>query len=404
MIDKHNDLKDIPELLEETQLKQNSLILFLFSILFFINLCVNLFPTYKGSFIWNYFATQDDFESFFQLPLLIFNLLIYSLIIIIVRKFKINLILYLITILVFAFLLSMIINGFKSGILAILYIPISYLALFNILPNYKFPNSLSILVLIVLLIWCLSAMFYFAFAPLGIKLNFLSEVEPGVFTFGGFALHRNVFGFYTGITMLLLSFVNIKNKWKIVLWILLLIGLLIAESRSSIVATIVALFYYYFTENKKYRIKLVLLTLTMLVVVSLLYFLYTNYAGRGSDQDTGRVELYAGFFNIISENLFWGTGEPTRVMSLTSAEASPAHNFIVQTIADYGIFVGITFLTLIATIWYKSNLYGRTLWLFIIIVGFVQPYFTFGIPSYFILFIALMGIAWQKERVPVPAN
>jgi hypothetical protein len=382
------------------QKQNNRIVSCLFIVLFLINLLVVLFPTWKGSFIWNYFKTIQDFESFYQLPLSLLNTCIFAIILFKSRVIQINSVFYLIAVLTLLIILSKVFTGFKSGISGIIFIPISYLAIFNVLPNYSFSYKLNKLVLFTLLIWCISPIIYLIVMPLNIKIQLFSiDSMSGTVSFGGFGLHRNVYGFYTGISIILLMCSNMQLKWKIILGLFLFAGLLLSESRSALIATTIAISFYSFYKNKENRIKTFLFLIFFLLISLLLFYVYSNFTSRGvaENDDSPRKELISGFYSIISKNFLWGTGEYTLVFSKKNPDGLPAHNFILQSAADYGIFVSFSFFALLYFVWKRMGLYSKTLWLFLFIVSLVQPYFQIDIPSRFFLFIALLGLINENE-------
>ena len=91
-----------------------------------------------------------------------------------------------------------------------------------------------------------------------------------------------------------------------------------------------------------------------------------------------------------------GNGAPVLLKGIFNEDTS-AHNFITQTIFDYGLIVAFPFFLLLYNVWKKSGLYYKTLMLYLLIIGLSQPYFSFGVPTQFTLIIILIAILAQNS-------
>ena len=72
------------------------------------------------------------------------------------------------------FTTSIVLNGLKSGALAIVGIPLSYWVLYDTLKQYRFPPKHLKRAFYALLAWCIIPIFYYAVAPLDTKLLFMT--------------------------------------------------------------------------------------------------------------------------------------------------------------------------------------------------------------------------------------
>jgi hypothetical protein len=247
--------------------------------------------------------------------------------------------------------------------------------------------------------WCIVPIAMLIAAPSGV-IKDLYEFDG---SFGGLSYHRNVYGFYAGLTVLLMWFIDLKRKHKLILSIILLIGLTLSESRTSILALSIAYFYLLIKDNDaaaKVRMKVKrYIPLVVIVTISIIAYLI-NYGTRSNDMlvTSDRSEIYMKFLGMFLSNIFWGRGEPTTFISYGTNEVTPVHNFILQVLVDYGLFTSIMFVLLLFLVWKKSGLYSRVLYLYLFIVGLFQPYFTFGFPTYFTLIIMLLSNSFPKAE------
>ena len=248
---------------------------------------------------------------------------------------------------------------------------ITYLALVCVLPQYKFGSKIKNWILVLLILWSVSPVLYFFIAPINIKL--LLFTESG--TFSGFALHRNFYGVYAGISFLLLWFVSWSKFYKILFGAILLMGLLMSECRTVIVCLFISLVYKKFSHHKFFYAYLVLLAIIGGICYLSLVELFSDYMMRRDlDNNAMRQELYQGFGNIIWENPLLGKGENVLYYSSTYPDGAPAHNFILQIIANNGIFELLCFIVFYVAIFKSFSKNSRCIFLFLIVTGLFQPY------------------------------
>lgn len=351
---------------------------YLFCFLILGNLVLALLPAWRGSFIWNYVSDTSSYFILTGYSGIVLNFLIsiivLSLNIKIYGRWKI-LFCFLSMIL---FTLSMLqkdvnIKQFE-GIMAIC----AYLMLVCVLPQYKFSKVIRNGVLIFLLLWSIIPVVYFFVAPVNMKLLLFSDSG----TFSGFALHRNFYGVYAGISFLLLWFVSWPKLYKCLLGGFLLVGLLMSECRTVILCLFVSLVYKKYSQSKIFYVYLILLGIIGIVCyLFLVEFLSDYMMRRDLDNNAMRQELYQGFWNIICENPLLGKGENVLYYSSTYPDGAPAHNFVLQIIANNGIFAMFCFVAFYIAIFKSLSSDAKCIFLFLIITGMFQPYVDSGFPT-----------------------
>ncbi len=296
-------------------------------------------------------------------------------------------------------------QGTLANYFSLVALPCSYLALFYIFPKYEFSRKILLFVYLLLLTWSLYPLLYSLILP-GSMQAFNYQDMAGLNTFRGFGSHRNVYGFYTGLTLILTLSVhkNISRHFKIPIMILLSVGLLLSESRSSIVAAFISTLYFYYTSASRkglYIFKASVLTTGLFIFINV-YILPNSTRGIAEIFNiSGRIFLNSELLARNSSNLIFGSGVGTLLTNTTINDVS-AHNFVVQTILDYGIFIAGVFFIIIFQAWKSAGILAQTSLLFLILVGLAQPYFSFGVPSYFTLMTILIGIS--ADQIPGNAS
>ncbi|MEG1692350.1 MAG: O-antigen ligase family protein [Bacteroidales bacterium] len=298
-------------------------------------------------------------------------------------------------------MLSLLFTSFQAGLMAIFAVPIAYIVVFQIIAQNGISDKHMICATLILVVWCVFPLFYMLIAPIEHKIMLFNGSEDSMTfsSFGGFSLHRNYYGFYVGLSIILLTFYDVLKKYRIVLYPLLLIGLILSESRSSIIATLVCVSLFYIKKNGLKLSRLFMLSIGVGIIIFLWYYFSQNFASRDISSNSDRWELYNGFFNIFWDNFFWGTGKSSLYFSSNYPEGSPAHNFILQTLADYGFFTSLIFFFFIGYNFFHGGIYSKTLWCYLLIIGLFQPYFTFGIPISFTLITFLMIAGLYRKSI-----
>ncbi|OUP09033.1 hypothetical protein B5F34_07290 [Mediterranea sp. An20] len=376
-------------------IKRDDVTRFLLNVMLLTNLFFALFPAWKGSIIWNYLPDIEKYFLFTGYGAIMVNFLLSIVLI------SLNTKIYGRSILVFCYLamsvftLSMFQNGFSfkipEGIMALCV----YMVLVGILPKFHFGTKMQNLILFVLLFWSILPILYFSLAPIHIKALFYSIGG----TFSGFALHRNFYAVYVGIAFLLLMFVRYKMLYKFILWILLLIGLLLSECRTAILALFIVTFYYKYSDKRSFYFYLVIAIIVGFICYSMLLDLLSEYTMRNDlDNNVTREELYKGFWDFFVESPILGKGEDALYYSSSYPDGSPAHNLVLQIMASYGVFELVFFLVFYILIFRTLDINGKTLFLYLFIISMFQPYIDVGFPTSLMVIILYLCRVFSKTN------
>lgn len=288
------------------------------------------------------------------------------------------------------YLTSLVLTGVKSGLFSVINIPVSYFFLFAVIPRYKISKNAIDFLLWLMLFWTIIPIIILPFFSTESRTILISG------NFSGFAIHRNLFAVIAGMVALWLLLNNsINNKLRILFLMLILIGIFISTSRSGIFAILISIVYYYvFKRKSKAKVKL----FYFFVILSSLFFIILDLMLSSGLRDRteivnneDRFELLQGYYEKWTQSPYFGQGEIYYYRSVTYRDGMPAHNFIFQTLADFGIFVTLAFLILLIITWMKFDINFRTFLLFLIIIGLFQPYFFFGGVAGFSLLVLLIG-------------
>lgn len=289
------------------------------------------------------------------------------------------------------FLFSVTINGFKSGSIAILGIPISFFIMFDTIKQYNFWGGHLNFIFYLLLAW--------SFAPLilciipSLRYSFFLTPEGGYTTFSGFAMHRNFYGILLGVLYLLLCVKKMSFLLKIILLNVLLFCMILSASRTAIISCItITCSLIYYSKSIKRKTKILFFAITI-ILSSVIYWVLTTpeFSMREIDEDSGREDIITGFIELIQNSPFWGYGEEVTYYSRLFPNGAIAHNFLLQTTANYGIFVTLSFVILLVIVFYYSKPFSKIILLYLIIWGLTQPYFGFGTFSPHVLIPMFVG-------------
>jgi len=365
----------------------------LFSLLVLANLGYLIFPSiyyfgsdYSYELIENY--SRDNLRI-----LLVVNFLI-SMTVVLLSKININNnVIHLILILSILNAIIYLYQGGEYGLFPIIAIPFSYMALFYVFPQYKLNDKLLSTVLWIIVIWSIYPVVYIIIFPSD-YISSLFMDTLGLKTFRGFAQHRNVYGFYAGIAIILLfvKYGNTRTFLKYILLLPLTVGLILSESRSSILATISVLLYRFIKTRGIKPSSIPIGVISMIAVfVSLQYYLAT-YSVRGFELvGYDRLSLWSQVIRQNSQYWVFGKGPGSNVVNTFHVDMT-SHNFILQTLFDYGIFVSAFFFVLLVKVWQNAKKEYKYFLLYILIIGLFQPYFSYGVPIYFTLTTILIGL------------
>lgn len=359
----------------------------LFLWLFYIDLLFSLMPSWSGSPLYA-FVTPDGWGSIWLHGSLIVVILLGGVIIIRDRTISIDDITIIIFILYLLFLLSIVINGFKSGGFAIIGIPVSLILFFCILKKLSFKKEHLQITFYILITWSLLPLIMMVLSP-SLRASFFTAPEGNLMTFSGFALHRNFYGIITGVTIILVYFKKWKIYWKTLFLSLLAIGLLLSACRTAMIATVLS-FISILIMNKKISLPYKTLILgTILIVCGIVYSIITNpqYALRDIEKNSAREIIYSGFYEFILEDPILGKGENVVYISHEFPEGAPAHNFILQTSANYGIPTLLFWCLLLLLVYKYGKPFVKLGLVYLFPWGITQPYWGFGVFSAHIVVI-----------------
>lgn len=351
---------------------------FLFFVLILANLTLALFPAWRGSFIWNYVSDKPTYFKLVGYSAMFFNFLISIIVLFlntrIYGKWKFFFCFFSMSV----FMLSMFQKDINvkqiEGIMAMSV----YIILVNVLPQYEFGIKMKNGILILLLLWSIIPIVCFFIVPVTVKLLFLTDSG----TFSGFALHRNFYGVYAGITFLLLFFIQWPKFYRYLFCCILLVGLFMSESRTVVLCIFISLIYKKKAHKKYFYIYFILLSVIGAICYFLLVDIFSEYMVRKDlDNNVTRQDLYLGFWQIFTENPILGRGENVLYYSLIHPEGSPAHNFILQILANNGIIELLFFVLFYIAIFRSFSTNARCLFLFLIVTGMFQPYVDAGFPT-----------------------
>ncbi|WP_229097184.1 O-antigen ligase family protein [Bacteroides clarus] len=362
----------------------------LFLVLLYFDFFLTLLPMWSASPLY-LFLSPTTLTTIWHLGSLV-NLIICGFLILIIQRYIYNkMVIFCILLVYIAFLFSIVINGFKSGGFALMGIPISFFIMFDTIKQYTFSLKHLNVIFYSLLLWSLFPLFLLCFPFL--RMSFFMTVEGGYATFSGLALHRNFYGILLCVLLLLLYYKKMPFVIKTILFILLSVCLVLSASRTAFVALIVMtcfLIYYNRTVKNRYKIFFFIL---VILLAGVFYWILTNpdYALRDIDDDHAREDLLYGFMKLIKEHPLLGYGEEVKHYSNIYPDGAIAHNFILQTTANYGVFVTIFFIVLLLTVYYYSQPFSKAILAFLVIWGITQPYFGFSVFSPHVIIPLFIG-------------
>lgn len=368
----------------------------LFCFLILSNLLLGLLPAWRGSFIWKYLP---DIALYFKITgygAIIINFLVSMPVLLLNTKIHGKKELRLCFICMSVFTLSMLQNGlnFKlpEGFMALCV----YIMIFGVLSQYNFGIKMQNTILLILLFWSITPVLYFLVAPLHIKMLFYSIGG----TFSGFALHRNFYGVYAGITFLLLTFATWPKKYKYPLYVLLLVGILMSECRTVFLCLFISMFYKQFSTKRFFFFYVMIAGVLGFICYSLLMEILADYTMRNDfDNNVARQELYQGFWNEFIKNPLLGKGEDVMYYSSSYPEGSPAHNLLLQILASYGVFELLFFALFYWAIFQSFSVNGKALFLYIIVTSMFQPYVDTGFPTVMTMIILFLCQIYSNSEL-----
>jgi hypothetical protein len=193
----------------------------------------------------------------------------------------------------------------------------------------------------------------------------------------GLSINSSVAAYKFMVGLLIIDFINYRNKWVSIGKTLLLLGILFTFSRTVIVVLVI---YYLFKYAKRYKsifiqltqLKLMKKDLSFLIIsgiigATILGFSIINYnsinqqftKGSGQVELSGREKIWPQFVTFIKSNPIVGNHSQKFYADYKNIpKKAHAHNSFLQVIADNGIIIFLFYaLLLFATIKRQNALY-----------------------------------------------
>jgi hypothetical protein len=371
----------------------------LFSVLTMVNLIFILNPLRYNSKFLSIYASVENFNQTYLKYILVFNMIVFLFILLNSKLDLNNILVRLIVILSVFYMAINWYHGTLAHYYSLIALPISYLTIFYVLPKYSTNRKLLLGIYGYLLVWALYPLIITFLNPNGWDAYHFMD-KDGLNTFKGFAYHRNVYGFYVGVTLLLTLFINKPafRYYKVVIALLLTIGIVLSESRSTSLAAYISALYYLIKSGDKGKVYYLYASVITLALFTIFGVYILPNSVRGIEQlldISDRIFINSTLITRHSDHLIFGNGVGTLLMNTTNNDIS-AHNFVVQTILDYGIFIALLFFLILYKVWSNAGVRYQTLLLFLVLVGLSQPYFSFGVPTYFTLMTLLIAQSAEK--------
>lgn len=354
-----------------------------------VNLLFALFPAWRLSPLWNYIPV-DGYFKVWMATLDKINVLVCLAILVIQHRIRSKGIFLLVVLLFLAVFISMFANGMPTGLTTLICFPLEYIVICVIARDYSFGSRIIKITFVMLALWSILPLFVMFAGSINYQIAMMSDVYGRLSTFGGFAFHRNFYGFYAGLTIILALFIPMRSFWKVSIILLCLTGIMLSASRSALMCTFAAiLLFYYLTNKKKFISMLPFAGICVALILSA--YTYFNLRSKGLEDNDDRFEILRGFGEFIMDKPLLGNGEAMIYYSAHYPMGAPAHNFVVQVWADYGLITLLVMLGFLALIYFKSNVYLKVLLIYLLLFGLSQPYFYLSMPAAFMMITFLLG-------------
>lgn len=373
-------------------------------LVFIINIYFLLVPQWRGSSFWQKYPDVESFSNEYLWLKLISNFILICITITSLNSRRIRQINNIIVekrfpfvLLFFAFLSSLIVNHASAGIFALIAMPLNYMA-FYLKPKVNIFN-MNTLIIIILIIWIVAPVVDYYFFSNSYRQSLFYTSSSGGFDdndFSGYAIHKNIYGYVCGILFVILMVSRVKTAVRITLSVIVVFCILFSGCRSALVAIVgTVIFRYYFNKSTKLfrkpsiikSVVLILLLILLLIIAVIILQKFSIF------DDPARLLIYDYFFNIITDNIFFGVGETVLYKD------DPAHNFILQIIADYGMFVFIAFVYVIYCIYKQSTIAGRLFIIYFLIISLFQPTLSVSIPNNITVVLLLLPLFIKENTV-----
>lgn len=298
-------------------------------------------------------------------------------------------------------LLSLYTHNFSRGKgVALLFIVSNFFIFSAAYPYAKFSKLIN-LIRLILTLWLI--------LPLGLLIIFPSMSTFFIsrspeYSFQGFADSHIGFGLWLGLLVILLLR-EPNGPWR--LWALLIsmIELILCQSRAALIALAICYLYAYWVAHRNSlwsvikRLFIVLISCRLILVIwqiflnrnNALSFLGINHYTL---LNSPRLQLLILFFKFIKHNWLFGYGSTYKVYLW--AGWNEAHNLLIQSIADYGIFVSFQFFAYLIIIFLEiPNKTSRMIFIFFILYSLAEPtfmpvYFFSPLPIIFFMIISML--------------
>ncbi len=182
--------------------------------------------------------------------------------------------------------------------------------------------------------------------------------------FRGFAFDRVEYAFVAGLAFVLIILCRGFGGYvRIPLMLLIMYCMWLAQTRFVYVAAAIALFTFW-GPNKKF-----LLLAIMLAAV----FLAGVFFGEREEQFvSGRADIYSGYLIYLKENLWLLVFGAARFYQSFN-DGSVPHNFILQTILNWGLFGLLAWTLLIIKFWQMLGRKGKSILIYLYTYGLFHP-------------------------------
>lgn len=368
---------------------------FLFMILLAVNFIFILYPIDFDEALQRVNDSEISQNGVYLQSMALFNTIIFILLIIFnFSRVYIDKKLLPIFVIGFFLIISVLLSSINNTKFLVITLPISFIAVFIVFKYLKVYKGTLESLLICLIIWSAYPVISFIIRPWDLQY-FSGDGINWISTFRGFAYHRNAYGFIAGMTILYLIILN-KFKLSVNLLIIGIIsfGIILSESRATIIAVIVMSTYYLSTSVKVFYFRMI----SLLSIFSILFYFAIDFISEMSTRGEStifsaddRLALIEEFIIFFSDNLLFGLGG-----TVLSNNGDPVHNFIIQVMVSYGLLVSIPYFFLLWQIWKEGNKGFRTLFGYLLLFGLFQPYFQFGSISNYMLLLFI--IAYMVEN------
>lgn len=358
-------------------------------LLILLSVAFMLIPSHKESILVRFFGNNEEFTS---INLLI-QAFLYS-IVFVISFISSNKRLSLTNVLVVALLtVSLMVSLFifsirfdtLTGLGTLLYMPLFYLFLLENLKEITFSNRQRNLVFMALYLWCIYPLFNAVLFNNWLDyIGLATDVNSTDLSFSGFAIHRNVYGYFCALTGVLILTSRLTRNWKVTLLVTIFVAVTLSQSRTAIAVLILLSIAYVWSTHKNYRFGIMILAASgLMILVRVFAYLKEEMGTRDlMESDESRLFIISKLWIKYKDTIIFGSGE-TSFIDIGLEVPATAHNFIVQTVLDFGVFNLAFFIILITVIFQKCNFESRLIFLCIILFGLTQPYFSFGVPNGF---------------------